>query len=81
MNKRRHKRPIVALVLYIIGIIILMVEAAIPGDKSAQQSDAVGNTLADFFNDVEGDQTVAITPESLSILNKILNENVLILFY
>ena len=71
MTKRRHKRPIVALVLYIIEIIILMVEAAIPGDKSAQQSNAVGNTLADFFNDVEGDQTVAITPESLSILNKI----------
>ena len=71
MTKRRHKRPIVALVLYIIEIIILMVEAAIPGDKSAQQSNAVGNTLADFFNDVEGDQTVAITPDSLSILNKI----------
>ena len=71
MTKRKHKYPIVSLILYIIGIIILMVEAAIPGDKSAQQSNAVGNTLADFFNDVEGDQTVAIPPESLTISNKI----------
>ena len=41
------------------------------GKTSANQSNAVGGTIADFFNDVEGDQTVAVIPESLSITNKI----------
>jgi uncharacterized protein YjdB len=49
---------------------ILIVEAAMDGQSSANQSNAVGGTLADFFNDVEGDQTVAIQPTSLSITNK-----------
>lgn len=48
-----------------------MVEAAIPGEQSAEQSNTVGNTLAEFFNHLEGDQTVAVIPESLSITNKI----------
>ena len=49
---------------------VLVVEAAMDGNSSANQSNAVGGTLADFFNDVEGDQTVAVIPTSLSITNK-----------
>ena len=71
MKKKKKTFPIICLIFYIISIIVLVVEAAIPGEKSAQQSNAIGNTLADFFNDVEGDQTVAVLPESLTITNKI----------
>ena len=48
---------------------VLVVEAAMDGNSSANQSNAVGGTLADFFNDVEGDQTVAVIPTSLSIIS------------
>ena len=41
------------------------------GTVSASQSNAVGGTLANFFNDVKGDQTVAVVPTDLNIKNKI----------
>ena len=71
MKKRPGIFAYISLIIYIIGIAILVFEAATPGEKSAAQSNAVGNTLADFFNDVEGDQTVAVIPESLEITNKV----------
>ena len=71
MKKRPGIFAYISLIIYIIGIAVLVFEAATPGEKSAAQSNAVGNTLADFFNDVEGDQTVAVIPESLEITNKV----------
>ena len=59
------------LLAYLGCIGVLVVEASMDGKTSANQSNAVGGTIADFFNDVEGDQTVAVIPESLSITNKI----------
>lgn len=71
----RKKKPKVAawisLVCYIICIIVLMVEASMDGPSSASQSNAVGGTLANFFNDIKGDQTVAVAATDLNIKNKI----------
>lgn len=71
----RKKKPKVAawisFVCYIICIIVLIVEASMDGPSSANQSNAVGGTLANFFNDIKGDQTVAVAATDLNIKNKI----------
>lgn len=41
------------------------------GKTSSSHSSAVGGTIADIINDLKGDQTVAVTPTSLKIQNKI----------
>ncbi len=56
---------------YLACILVLVVEASMDGATSASQSNAVGGTIAEFFNDVQGDQTVAVSPTSLEIKNKI----------
>lgn len=71
----RKKKPKVAawisFVCYVICIIVLIVEASMDGPSSASQSNAVGGTLANFFNDIKGDQTVAVAATDLNIKNKI----------
>ncbi len=70
--KRKHTiATYICLVIYIMCIIVLIVEASMNGTVSANQSNAVGGTLANFFNDVKGDQTVAVVPTDLNIKNKI----------
>lgn len=61
----------ICLIIYILCIGILIVEAGMDGVTSASQSNAVGGSLANFFNDIKGDQTVAIIPTDLNIKNKI----------
>ena len=64
------------LIAYIGCILVLVVEASLNGTLSANQSNAVGGTIADTFNDLSGDQTVAVLPEELSVTNKISQANV-----
>ena len=59
------------LVIYILLSVFLIVESFISGPSSSQQSNFVGSTLADIFNQMGGDQTIAVQPTSLSIVNKI----------
>ena len=71
MKKKPGLFAKLCLLAYLGCIGVLVVEASMDGQASANQSNAVGGTIADFFNDVEGDQTVAVVPESLTITNKI----------
>ena len=69
-TKKRGFWSYFCLVAYIVCTIVLIVEASMNGSSSANQSNAVGGTLAEIFNDVKGDQTVAVTPTDLIIKNK-----------
>ena len=72
-NKKKRKAGFWAyfsLLAYLVCIVVLVVEAAMNGSASANQSNAVGGTLADIWNDVKGDQTVAVAPTDLNIKNK-----------
>ena len=61
---------ILCLIAYIICVIVLIVESAMDGKSSANQSNAVGGGIADIINGIGGDKTVAVTPTSLIIDNK-----------
>lgn len=73
--KKKHSKfsifKIICLVCYIICAGVLIVESCINGTESANHSNAIGNTIAGIVNDLGGDKTVVIEPESLSITNKI----------
>ena len=61
---------ILCLIAYIGCIIVLIVESAMDGKSSANQSNTVGGGIADIINGIGGDKTVAVTPTSLTIDNK-----------
>ncbi len=46
---------------------VLIVEAALPGTVSADQSNAIGGGIADIINNNAGDQTVIVNPTSLAL--------------
>ena len=54
----------------------LIVESCINGEESTEQSNTVGNTLADVFNDLSGDQAKLVDPTEMSITNKISEASV-----
>ncbi len=58
------------LIIYIALSITLIVESCITGDSSTNQSNAVGGTIANVFNDIFGDQSKKIEPTKLIIENK-----------
>lgn len=59
------------LIIYILFSVTLIVESCINGTDSTQQSNALGGTIADIFNDISGDQSKKIDPLSITIDNKI----------
>lgn len=61
---------LICLVLYLFLSATLIIESCINGTDSTQQSNAIGGTLADIFNDLSGDQSKKIEPTSLTINNK-----------
>ena len=71
------------LIIYIALSITLIIESCITGDSSTNQSNAVGGTIANVFNDISGDQSKKIEPTKLTIDNKneinkfyiLINEN------
>ena len=76
MKKSKTKKGLkvfrlLCLIAYIICAIVLIVESSMNGKNSSAHSTAVGGTIADIINDFKGDQTVAVTPKSLKITNKI----------
>ena len=75
-QKKATVPAIISLICYIICIIVLLVEASMDGPSSSSQSNAVGGTLANFLNEIKGDQTVAIEATDLNIKNKITTANV-----
>lgn len=56
-------------ICYLIASLVLIVEAAMPGDVSSGQSNAVGGQIADIINDIGGDQSEIIEIESLKVNN------------
>ncbi|MBE7088347.1 MAG: hypothetical protein E7370_02325 [Clostridiales bacterium] len=63
-------------IAYLGCIFVLVFEASLNGKLSANQSNAVGGTIANTFNDLSGDQTVAVLPEEIVVSNKISEANV-----
>ena len=61
----------ITLIGYILCIVVLVVESCINGDSSANQSNSIGNVLADILNELKGDQAKEIATTSISISNKI----------
>ena len=61
----------ITLIGYILCIVVLVVESCINGDSSTNQSNSIGNVLADILNELKGDQAKEIPTTSISISNKI----------
>ena len=61
---------ILCLIAYIGCVGVLIFESCLDGKASASQSNAVGGGIADILNGINGDQTVAVKPTSLTIDNK-----------
>lgn len=74
MKKNYNKFSIfrlICLVCYVICAGVLIIESCINGTDSATHSNAIGNTIAGIVNDLGGDKSVVINPETLTITNKI----------
>ena len=69
--KKRNLFKIACLVAYVSLTGVLIFEASLNGQSSANQSNQVGGTLADIFNDLSGDQTKIVNPTALTIDNKV----------
>ena len=69
--KKRNIFKLFCLCAYIVCAVVLIVEASMDGKTSSNQSSSLGGTIANIFNDLEGDQTKAVPPTSLKITNKI----------
>ncbi|MDD6302006.1 MAG: VanZ family protein [Bacillales bacterium] len=59
------------LAAYILSAGVLIFESCLNGDKSSNQSNAVGGSIMDIVNDLNGDTSKNILPKLLSIDNKI----------
>lgn len=55
------------LAAYVACCAVLIVEAALPGQVSADQSNAIGGGIADIINNNAGDQTVIVNPTELKL--------------
>jgi len=66
-SKKYHIMRILFLIAYIGCMIVLIVESLTPGKQSAQKSNAVGNVIGGFINDLGGDQAKEIDATSCSI--------------
>ena len=51
---------------YLAASTVLIVEASIPGPESGKRSQAVGSAVGGLINDMNGDQTKEVLPESVS---------------
>lgn len=73
MKKERKFKifKLVCLICYILCAVVLIVESCMDSGNSSAHSSAVGGTIAGIINDFKGDQTVAVSPTSLKINNKI----------
>ncbi len=73
MKKERKLKifKLICLICYIVCAIVLIVESCMDSRNSSSHSSAVGGTIAGIINDFKGDQTVAVSPSSLKIKNKI----------
>lgn len=54
---------------YLASLVVLIVEAATPGKNSAIKSNAVGATIENIINDINGDTAKEVMPKSCSITN------------
>ena len=61
----------ITLIGYVLCIVVLIVESCINGTSSTNQSNSIGNVLADIFNTINGDQAKEVPTTSITISNKI----------
>lgn len=59
------------LLAYIGCAVVILVEACIPGTNSANQSNAVGESISNILNDLSKDQTKYVELKKVEITNKI----------
>ena len=64
---------LLCLIAYLGCVAVLIFESALDSKASSSQSNAVGGGIANIFNDLSGDKTIAKAPESVNITNKTTN--------
>lgn len=69
-TKKQKIFSIMSMIAYFGCSLVLIVEAALPGDKSAIQSNTIGGNIADIINNNAGDQSILVEPTSIEITNK-----------
>lgn len=72
MEKKKYSKKyrimrILFLLAYFGCMLVLVVESLTPGKKSAQKSNAVGNVIGGFINDIGGDQAKEIDATSCTL--------------
>ena len=72
MERIKHSRKyeiirFLCLIAFMGCVFVLVIESLTPGKKSAQKSDAVGNVIGGFINDLNGDQAEEIDATSCLI--------------
>lgn len=67
--KRKKIFRILCLVAYIAIAIVLIYESCLDGNKSANQSNAVGGNIAGIINNSKGDQAKEVKPLKVNIIN------------
>ncbi len=71
MNLKKKKMKTIAKILFAICYfgccLVLIVEAALPGSVSSNQSNTIGGGIADIINNGAGDQSVLIKPTGIKI--------------
>ncbi len=70
LTKKQKIIKFLFLTFYIICAIVIIVESCIPGNKSAEQSDAVGGLVTDIVDGVAKDQSKEIPLEKIEIIDK-----------
>lgn len=76
MSKGKKIFIILDFIAYIALAIVLIVESSLDGTRSASHSNAVGGTIADVVDNINGDTSETILPTSLSITNKMSEANI-----
>ena len=72
MERIKHSRKyeiirFLCLIAFMGCVFVLVIESLTPGKKSAQKSDAVGNVIGGFINDLNGDQAEEIDATSCTV--------------
>lgn len=62
---------ILCLIGYICCVVVLIFESCMDGNASANQSNALGGSIAGIVNDIGGDKSVIVKPTKINIKNKI----------
>ena len=66
-SKKRRLFILANLICYIGCVLVLVYQASLDGNESANQSNSVGQDVADIINGSKGDQTVVVNPTEIKL--------------